>query len=189
MTARELINIVGALPKWSVLLAFLAPPLIAYILGYVHGRENGKESPWKYIYTVMVYWVCIPGVLSGVLTGYTLFFTRENLLDRDLTVYFLPIITMIATLVLIRKNVNFADIPGFDRISGLITVIAVTFIFVLAIQKTRLWVFFGGSIYLLGSLIIGLFAFLQWGMNTLFRRPEEPKQELPELLNRKKKRL
>jgi hypothetical protein len=185
LTARELIQIIGDLPKWSIMIAFLAPPVIVYVLKLIHGMEKGKENPWKYIYTVIVYWVCIPGVLSGVLTGYTLFFTRENLLDRDLTVYFLPIITMVVTLVLIRKNVSFNDIPGFDRLSGLITVIAVTFAFVLAIQKTRLWVFFGGSIYMLGALIVGLFSILQWGTKMLFRSPDEPKEEMPDILNRK----
>jgi hypothetical protein len=86
---------------------------------------------------------------------------------------------MVVTLVLVGKNVDFDDIPGFDRLSGLIAVIAVTFVFVLAIQKTRLWLFFGASIFVLGALIVGLLAFLQWGMYMLFRRSDEPKREPP----------
>jgi hypothetical protein len=128
-----------------------------------------------------VYWACLPGVFVAVVVGYMLFFTSENLLDQSVLLYILPPVSMVATLVLIRKNVSFDDVPGFDRLSGLIAVIAVTFALVLAIHKTRLWLVFGGSIFLLVGSVIALIGVLQWGLYSLFRRSDEPKRERPSL--------
>lgn len=181
MTPREFIDWVSGLPMAVKLAALLVPPVAAWLLRFAHGREGGKEAPWKYVYSILTYWVCVPGVLSAVLTAYTLFFTGENLLDKLLMVYLFPIVSMAATLILIRKNVSFADIPGFDRLSGLIAVLAVTFILVLAVHKTRLWLVFGGSIYVLTAFVLSLFGLLQWGAYALFRRRDEPKREPPSL--------
>ena len=49
------------------------------------------------------------------------------------------------TLAVIRRQVAFDEVPGFDRIWGLMTMIAMTFIIVLAIARTRIFLFFGGS--------------------------------------------
>jgi len=168
MTAREFIQWFASLPWWSIMLIFTAPPLIALAAGFIHGKNKGYTSPWKYLYSVLIYWVYIPGVLAAMLTAYTLFFTGENLLDQNLVVYILPIISMVITLVCVKKNVLFDDIPGFERLSGLILVIAITFVFILAIQKTRLWLFFGASIFVLAAFVIFLVALLQWGMKMLF---------------------
>jgi len=72
-----------------------------------------------------VYLVCIPGLLASVLTSYSLFFRHADLLNVNLAVYFLPIISMIVTLILIHKTVNFEKrarlrphfwIDGHDRL-------------------------------------------------------------------------
>jgi hypothetical protein len=86
---------------------------------------------------------------------------------------------MIATLALIRRNVDFALVPGFDRLSGLMVMIGCSFAIALAIQKTRIWIFFGGSIERLIALAVGIFALLKWGTHQFFRRREEPKPERP----------
>jgi hypothetical protein len=48
--------------------------------------------------------------------------------------------------------------------------IAVSFALALALQETRIWIFFGSSIGVLFALAIGLFALLKWGAHT-FSRP------------------
>ncbi len=178
MTTRELIHGAGQHPV-ALLLAFVAPPVIAWLAGQSHGQEQGKLSPWKYLYSVLVYLVCVPGMFAGVITAYTLFFSHENLLDANLLVYFLPIASMVATLVLIRKNVSFDDVPGFDRLSGLMVMVACSFGIALAIERTRIFLFFGGSIAALLALAAGVFALLKWGTYMLFRRRDEPKQAPP----------
>ncbi len=178
MTTRELIQWAGQ-HSVALLLAFIAPPVLAWLAGQTHGKEQGKLAPWKYLYSVLVYLVCVPGMFAGVITAYTLFFSGENLLDANLLVYFLPIVSMVATLVLIRKNVSFDDVPGFDRLSGLMVMVGCSFGIALAIQKTRIFVFFGGSIEKLFLLAAGVFALLKWGSYMLFRRRDEPKEEPP----------
>src|SRR5207247_7604242 len=113
------------------------------------------------------------------ITAYTLFFSWEKLLDANLLVYLLPIASMVATLVLIRKHVAFDDGPGFDRLSGLMVMVGCSFVIALVIQKTKIWIFFGGSTQKLFLLAAGVFALLKWGTYMLFRRRDEPKHEPP----------
>jgi len=178
MTTRELIQQAGARPLWLIA-GCVAPPVLAWLCGWLHGRGRGGIAPWKYAYSLLVYLVCVPGISAVVLTAYTLFFTRENLLDVNPLVYALPIASMVATLVLIRKNVDFDQVPGFDRLAGLMVMIGCSFGLALAIQKTNIWVFFGGSIERLFALTLGIFALIKWGTYMLFRSHDEPKREPP----------
>ena len=178
MTIRDLIHLSDQHP-FVLVGVFVAPPVIAWLLGRMHERGKGGASPWKYIYSVLVYLVCVPGLFAAVITAYTLFFSHENLLDASLLVYFLPIVSMVVTLIFIRKNVTFDEVPGFDRLSGLMMMVGCSFAVALAIQKTNIWIFFGGSIERLFILALGVFALLKWGTYMLFRRRDEPKQERP----------
>lgn len=178
MTLRELIDLAGRKPWW-ILAVFLVPPVLTWLAGVCHGRENGGKAPWKYLYALLVYLVCVPGVFAAVVTAYSLFFSKENLLDVNLLVYFLPIVAMVATLILMRRNVSFDQVPGFDRLSGLMIMIGGSFAVALAIQKTNIFVVFGGSIERLFALAIALFALIKWGTHLLFRRSDEQKRPPP----------
>ncbi len=176
MTARELVMLASQYP-WHLAAFFTVLPLVSGIMGIVLGRGRGSLSPWKYLYSLLVHLACIPGILASILTGYALFFTKENLLDANLFVYILPIVSMVLTLVLIQRTVSFDDIPGFDRLSGLMILLAVTFVLVLGIQRTRIWIIFGSSIYALLVLVAVLFVLLKWGAYLLFRRRRESRTE------------
>lgn len=174
MTIEQLVE---WLAKGSVWIAggFAVPPVLALLLGPIHGRDGGGRAPWKYVYSVLVYLVSFPGMCSSILTGYALFFEKENLLKVPVAIYIVPIVSMAATLILIRKNVPFDQVPGFDRIAGLLTMIGLSFLFVLVIYKMRILLIFFGSIPMLIALVVGLFALLKWGTYMLFRRRDEPK--------------
>ncbi len=178
MTGRDLIDLAARYPLLLGALA-LVPPLLVPLVAAVHGRGRGGESPWRYVYAVLVYAVCVPGVGAAVLTAYTLFFTGENLLDKNLLVYVLPVVSMGVTLVLIAKNVPFDQVPGFDRLSGLLVLIGVTFAVLLAIRKTFIGILFIGSIAKLAVLGAAIFALLRWGTHALFRRSDEPRVKPP----------
>ena len=182
MTTRELIQLSDHHPL-ALAIAFVLPPLAAWLCGRVHGAGQGGNAPWKYCYSILVYLACVPGMFAGVLTGYALFFTKENLLDVSILVYLLPILSMIVTLALIRKNVSFEAVPGFERLSGLMVMIGCSFAIALAIEKTRIWLFFGGSIDRLIVLAVGVFALLKWGTYMLFRAGDQPRQERPNFPN------
>ena len=178
MTVRQLLTLVGQHP--AILLGLAAvPPVVALILGALHAKGNGGAAPWRHIYAVLVYAVAFPGMAAAVVTAYMLFFSRENLLDANLLVHFGPIASMAATLLIIRKNVSFDEVPGFHRLSGLMTLIGVTFVILLAIKKTFIGLFFGGSIAMLAGAAVFLFALLKWGSDALFRRRDEPRVKPP----------
>jgi hypothetical protein len=177
VTARDVIDLAGRNP-WAIAAVSVAPPLLALLAA--RGGVTASPSAFRrYFYAVLVYLVCVPGIGAAVLTAYTLFFTRESLLDKDLLVHVLPIVSMAATLPLIRKGISFDDVPGFDRLSGLMVLIAVTFIIVLVIQKTFVGIFFGASFAVLLALGAFLFALLKWGAGAVLRSPEEPRTKPP----------
>jgi hypothetical protein len=178
MSARDLIDLAARHPLILGALA-VVPLLLVPIVASAHGRGRGGESPWRYLYALLVYAVSVPGIGAAVLTAYTLFFTGENLLDKNLLVYVLPVVSMGCTLALIGKNVSFDQVPGFDRLSGLLVLIGVTFALLLAIRKTFVGILFVGSIAKLLVLGVGIFALLRWGTYALFRRSDEPRTRPP----------
>ncbi len=169
MTIREFIQAAAQYPLLLSALCVL-PPFLAWLCGVLHRKDRGAAPPWKYFYSVLVYLACVPGLFSVVLTVYTLFFRRENLLDVNLTVYFAPIVSMVLTLVIIRRNVSFRDVPGFGRLSGLMVMIGCSFAVALAVDRMGIWIWFGGSMGQLFFLALAVFALLMWGSRLLFRR-------------------
>lgn len=167
MTGRELLALVGSNPLVLAVVLGL-PPLVALGMGFAHARDAGGQPPWKYVYSAVVYGTCVPGMLAAVLTASTLFMSRESLLDQNVLVYVLPIVAMVATLLIVRRNVSFDAVPGFERISGLMITIAMTFVIVLAIRKTSIFFFFGGSIVMLIAMCAVVFALLRLGARAAF---------------------
>ncbi len=134
-----------------------APPLLALIVGFFY-KPGYIVRPADYLYSILVYMVCIPGVFSCVLIAYTLFFTHGNLLRVSVWVYFMPVIAMIATLSIIKRKTTFKRLPGFDHLAGLMIVIGVTFVILLLIYKTRIFIGFFSSLFSL--LLFGVFLFI-----------------------------
>ncbi|PIQ24217.1 hypothetical protein COW36_10375 [bacterium (Candidatus Blackallbacteria) CG17_big_fil_post_rev_8_21_14_2_50_48_46] len=180
MSLRDLIQWLGQNPTWvGASLAIL--PLLTLFLPIFHRKGFGSLSPWKYIYSLLTYLVCIPGMFSAVLIGYSLFFVRENLLDANALVYFAPPVIMGITLALIGKQVSFNDLPGFDRLSGLMILIGGTFLILLFINKVFIGIFFGGSVVQLLAVGTAVFLLLKWATHAVFRGPGEPRKPRPSL--------
>jgi len=178
MTIRDLVQSLGGHP-WLLLFLFLLPPAATFGLRYVHRPGEGERIPWRFVYAGLVYAACVPGIFAAVLTAYSLFFRNESLLDVNLLVYFLPIVSMFVTLVLMRQSVDFKQVPGFDRLSGLMVLLGVSFVVALAVQRMRIWLFFGGSIGMLFGLALFAFLLLKWATHRLFRRRSDPVQDPP----------
>lgn len=169
MTARELLELADRQPAVPVAI-FVLIPLAAWIWGRLHRPRGGGESPWRYGYAVWVYLACVPGMFAAVLVAYTMFFLHQSLLDVSLGVYVLPILSMAATLFVIKRRVAFDAIPGVERLWGLLLILACSFAIALALDRARLWVVFGGSIAQLLLIAAIVFALLRWGSHLLFKR-------------------
>ncbi len=163
LTLETLFNGIASNPA-PVMLYFFMLLFTTVVANFMSGDE-AYESPWTYMYSALVYMACVPGILAIVLCVYTLVFVpRLSLLQVNSLVYFMPILVMIATLFLISRKVKINQIPGFDKLSGLLTMLAAIFITILIIQKTRIWVIFHGSIKYLIGLFVVLFIVFRWGM-------------------------
>ena len=92
--------------------------------------------------------------------GLRIHFSRAHFLQS--------ILVMATTLAIIRKSVDLTYIPGFNKIQGLITLLAVTFILTLLVMKTRIFLFFGAPMITLVLFVIFLFLLLKWSMNRIF---------------------
>jgi len=178
MTTRQLLEIASQ-HTHLLLGGFGAPPVLAVLLRLWHGRGWGGEAPFKYIYSVLIYLVCIPGMLAATLTGYALLFTGQNLLDVNLLIYALPMACMALTLLVISRAVRFEQIPGFRRLSGLMGMMALTFLILFALSRTRIWLLFGGSIFTLIALAAVIFLALKGAAAAAFGRGAPRKKGSP----------
>jgi hypothetical protein len=120
------------------------------------GRNEGNEAPWSYLYSTLLYGVCVPGIFAVTLNVYLFLFEKRSIFETDIYTQILPIVGMIATIFIVRQNADLNSIPGFDKLSGLIMMIAATLIFMWFIDRTRIMVFS----YLPFSTVLIIFAVL-----------------------------
>ena len=151
-----------------MLMIFCFLPILSILMKLFIRQPRAYFKPWKQFYSLIIYMSCIPGMFSTVLTAYILFFTHENLLNLNAIVYFLPIVSMIVTLIILRTGLDFNRLPGFKRLYGLMIMIGISFFLALFIQKMNIWIVFGGSVQMLFVLAIGIFLLLKWAGHLLF---------------------
>jgi len=168
MTIQDLIDQLG---QYSLFIAlyFAIPPLIVWSLGFVTYDRDGRIMFFDYAYSVLIYLVCIPGVISAVLIGYSLFLVRQNLLEVNFLIYFVPVISMGLSFFLISRRVSFDRLPGFGRLSGLMIMIGLSFLVVLALFKLRLIIGFFASIESLAVIGIAVFVVFRYASAKLFK--------------------
>ena len=143
MTVQDLINWFSDHP--NLVLGYFITLIALSLIGSLFVNRQNFKPPINYIYGGLVYLVTIPGLLSLVLLLYSFFFLRTNLLQLDLISYFVPLIGMILTLVIIHKTVPMSSIPGFGRLSGLFIIIVITFVITYILQRMFFGVFFVGK--------------------------------------------
>jgi hypothetical protein len=165
MTIADFILWIEQYPNF-VILYMVIVPAIAFICSMFIAQPDQK-SPLNYIYSVLVYATCVPGILAIVLSGYDFFFQKTDLKQANVLVYFVPIISMVATLVIIQKAVKMAQIPGFKKLSGLMLMIGVSSVLVFILHKMIFVTAFVGSIYTLIGLFILIFIGVKLGWDKM----------------------
>ncbi len=168
MTLQQLFDIIGENPT-LIIIFFLGLPILSLIMIWITG-EDAYKSPWKYIYSALIYLTCVPGIFATLLVAYNLFFGHKSLLDVNLFVYFLPIFSMIGTLLILSRKIHLDEIPGFDKISGLVFMITAASITIFILDKMRILVFFYGSIWYLIGLFVVLLVIFRVGFKRLFAK-------------------
>ncbi|MEP6647425.1 MAG: hypothetical protein ABJC12_10045 [Saprospiraceae bacterium] len=145
---------------------FIAIPFIALLAG-LFSKGEGHLSPWKYLYSILIYLVSIPGIFAVTLSIYFFLFERRPIMDTNLFTQVLPILSMAATILIIRKNVNLDLVPGFDKISGLILIIATLMCLMWIIDKTRIYSITYMPFYVVILILMAGFFVIRLGLKRL----------------------
>ena len=147
---------------------FALIPITALIAGFM-GKNEGHLTPWNYLYSTLIYLVCVPGIFAFTLIVYNLVFEQGRLMQLEIFTQILPIISMIITLFIIRQNVSLDRVPGFGKISGLITIIVVLMAILWILEKTRIVIFSIMPIGYFLLLLIILLLLFRYGWSKLIK--------------------
>lgn len=159
MTLGELFQRVSENPV-NVVFYFTVIPFAAALAAWL-GKGEGHLSPWKYLYSALIYLVCVPGIFAVTLSVYLFLFERRSIFDTNIYTQLLPVLSMIVTLLLIRKNVDFDAIPGFGRISSLITIVLAAILIMWFVDRTHIVVFSYLRIEYVLLIFAGLFLLIR----------------------------
>lgn len=139
MTLLELFQLIADKPS-LIIGYFLVIPFTALLAGWL-GKGEGHLSPWKYLYSVLIYMVSIPGLFAVILNVYLFLFERRPILETDVYSQILPIFAMVGTLLLIRRNVDLDQIPGFDQLTAFLMIVTIVMGIMWILDKTRIIAF------------------------------------------------
>lgn len=178
MTLEEFFQKIADNPSYIVFF-FTLLPLTALLAGWM-GKGEGHLSPWKYLYSTLIYLVSVPGIFAVTLSVYLFLFERRSIMQTDVLVQILPIISMIATLLIIRRNVRLEYIPGFDKLSGLIVMITAALAIMWFVDRTRILVFTYIPFQYVILILIGLLVVIRLGWRRLFATDEHSPSAPPE---------
>ena len=162
MTLGECFEMIGNNPT-IVLFYFLALPLTAFLAG-VLGKDEGHLSPWKYLYSTVMYLASVPGIFAVTLNVYLFLFERRSIMDANIYTQVLPIILMLITFWIVSKNVSFDDIPGFHKISGLVMVIVAVLLIMWILEKTHIIAITFMPFQYVILIFLALFLAIRYGM-------------------------
>ncbi len=99
----------------------------------------------KYIMSILIYSVTIPGMLALFLLLYNILFLKTNILKVSIISYFAPIIAMIITIVILNQKVKMNRLPGFNKLSSLFVMISIAFGIIFVLQRSYFGVLILGS--------------------------------------------
>lgn len=166
MTLREFFDYLGEHPL-AIVGYFLLIPLTALLAGWI-ARGDGHVSPWKYLYSLLVYAVCIPGIFSIALSIYLFLFERGgSIMNSNLLTQIIPVVSMVLSLAVIRRNVPFEQVPGFGKLSSLMMTIGAVFVLMYLLDRTHLIAFVMVPVQYLILIVVGLLLVFRFGFRQL----------------------
>lgn len=166
MTLREFFDYLSEHPL-AIVGYFLLIPLIAVLAGWV-ARGDGHVSPWKYLYALLVYAVCIPGIFSVALSIYLFLFERGgSIMNTNLLTQVIPVVSMMLSLGVIRQNVSFDQVPGFGKLSSLMMTIGAVFLLMYLLDRLHLIAFVLVPVQYLLLIVVGLLLVFRFGFRQL----------------------
>ena len=161
MTLKEFFDLLGNNP--IIIISYFSLIPFTAILAGILGKGEGYMSPWKYLYSALIYLVAVPGIFALTLNVYLFVFERQSVFSMDIYTQLLPILSMFFTFMIIRRNVDLNYIPGFDRLGGLFIVILVTLAIMWFVDRTRVFMFSYVKFEYVILMFIGLLIAIRFG--------------------------
>lgn len=167
MTLAEFFTWTGAHPG-LVLGYFIAIPLIA-LIAFVFSRGEGHLSPWRYLFAILIYLVAIPGIFAVTLSIYLFLFERRSIMETNLFTQVLPVLSMLGTFLLVRRQVSLRHIPGMDRLSSLSGMLMLLMILMWIIDKTHIIAITRLPFLVVVLVLVAGFLLIRFGWKRLVR--------------------
>lgn len=165
MTLSEFFDYLSSNPV--VLLAYFIGIPFTALLANVMGKGEGNESPWKYLYSALIYLVCVPGIFAVALSVYFFLFERGSLMNANVLIQILPIVSMVLTLAFVRRNATFDLIPGFGKLSNLMLMIGSVFVLMYLLDRIHLVAWVNIPVQYLIVIVAGLLIAFRYGFKSM----------------------
>lgn len=165
MTLQQLFDFIQLNPNYAIYF-FAGIPALSLVIAWISEPYSYKE-PWNYFFSALIYLACIPGIFAVTLNIYFFFWERGSIMDAELLVRFIPILSMIATLFIIGRFVNFDAIPGFDKLSGLMMIIGIILTMMWVLDRTHIFAFTYMPFHFVLLMIVGGVLLIRFGMKKL----------------------
>ena len=136
MTLQDFFDMLAANPTYLLFFFFILP-VGALLLGWISGQD-GYRSPWSYLYAGFLYLACVPGIFAITLSLYFFLFEKRPILETNVYTQILPVISMVLTILIIKRQVSLDLIPGFGKLSGLMLMIGAAMGILWFIDRTHI---------------------------------------------------
>ncbi len=151
MTLQDFFDLIVADPIYMLVYIITFPVMALMMFLVSYDKRHG--SPFTFIYTGLIYGTAVPGLFILTLNAYLFLFEKQSVLAMNLLIHVLPLVSMVVTFFIIRRQVDLKRIPGFDRLWGLFMMLLTLLIILWVVDRTSFRVFS----YLPFSLAIVIF--------------------------------
>ena len=168
MTLRDIFDHVSTNPS-ALIWFLLCIPLLTFIVSiWQDPNTPPQQSQARYMYAVLAYCAAIPGIFAFTLNLYTFLFERQSIWTMNLVTQVLPIITMVITLILIKRNVPFEHVPAFGKLSGFITLIFAAIGIMWFVDRLRIYAITYVPFQYIAIGFIGMLLLIRFGWKKMF---------------------
>ena len=168
MTLRDIFDHVSANPS-ALIWFLLCIPLLTFIVSiWQDPNTPPQQSQARYMYAVLAYATAIPGIFAFTLNLYTFLFERQSIWTMNLVTQVLPIVTMVVTLILIKRNVPFEHVPAFGKLSGFITLIFAAIGIMWFVDRLRIYAITYVPFQYIAIGFIGMLLLIRFGWKKMF---------------------
>ncbi len=152
----------------AVLAVLVIVPVLVWVLGAA--LAHNRQHVYNRLMTVPVYLTVLPGMMMAWILAYSMLFSGQNIFaELDFVLFFGPVISMIACLILLSRYTKLDRVPGFDKISGMMILAGLSFLLLLFLSKLRVFVGFFTSFGNLAIIFVAIYFVMHLGWRRLVR--------------------